>query len=180
MSASGELVEAVRARLVGTPYRMVETERGFDVAVDLADATYYTLMYRKHLETTWTYRVHLDEATRTLSITDDSYRMEWKAGADVSGGVPRPTLGARLSRSVGRFESKSFQRTYAIGEDGEYGKVVDFTFDAAEGRRLIREPARELGWTEKAGTAQRIGLVFALVGGIGALVTVVVLLLVLL
>lgn len=180
MSASQELVAAVEARLVGTPYRLVETEHGFDVGVDLADATYYTLMYQQHLEKTFTYRVRLDEDTKVLAITDDSYELEWRRGADVSGGVPVPTMGARVSRQLGRLESKSFQRTYAIGEDGEFGEVVDFTFDSGEGRRLIREPARELGWTEKAGTAQRVGVAFALVGGIGALVTLVVLLLVLL
>lgn len=179
MGAAEELITAVEARLEGTPYRLQRSEDGFDVGVDIVDASYWSLMYRKHLEKTWTYRVRLDEASRTMSITDDSYELQWRAGADVSGGVPVPSLGARLSRAVGRLESKGFERTYAVGDDGTFGKVVDYTFDAAEGRRLIREPAKELGWDEAMGTAQRIGLVFALVGGIGALVTLVVLVLVL-
>lgn len=180
MSASRELVEAVRTRLADTPYRLEETEDGFDVGIDLADATYYSLMYQQHLDKTFTYRVKLDEAAKVLAITDDSYELHWKRGTDVSGSVPVPTLGARLSRSMGRLESKSFERVYAVNEDGQFGKVVDYSFDSAEGRRHIREPARELGWTEKRGTAERIGIAFALVGGLGALVTVVVLLLVLL
>ena len=114
-------------------------------------------MYQQHLEKTFTYRVKLDEAAKVLSITDDSYELHWKRGADVSGGVPVPTLGAKLSRSMGRLESKSFEKVYAVNEEGQFGKVVDYSFDSGEGRRHIREPARELGWTEKAGTAQRIG-----------------------
>ena len=137
-------------------------------------------MYQQHLEKTFTYRVRLDEAAKVMSITDDSYELHWKRGVDVSGGVPVPTLGARLSRSMGRLESKTFQKVYAVNEEGQFGKVVDYSFDSGEGRRYIREPARELGWTEKAGTAQRIGIAFAVLGGVGALVTVVVLLLVLL
>jgi len=180
MSASRELIEAVQARVAGTPYRLEETDDGFDVGIDLADATYYTLMYQQHLDKTFTYRVELDEAAKVLAITDDSYELHWKRGADVSGGVPVPTLGAKLSRSMGRVESKSFQKVYAVNEEGRFGKVVDYSFDSAEGRRHIREPARELGWTEKRGTAERVGIAFALVGGLGALVTVVVLLFVLL
>ena len=126
-------------------------------------------MYQQHLDKTFTYRVKLDEAAKVMSITDDSYELHWKRGADVSGDVPVPTLGAKLSRSMGRLESTSFQKVYAVNEEGQFGKVVDYSFDSGEGRRHIREPARELGWTEKAGTAQRIGIVFALLGGIGAL-----------
>ena len=179
MGAAEELIAAVEVRLEGTPYALQRTEKGFDVGVDLADATYYSLMYQQHLTKSFTYRVKLDEESKTLAITDDTYEMSWRRGADVSGGVPVPSLGARLSRSMGRFEEKSFQKTYAITEDGTFGKVVDFTFDSAEGRRYIREPARELGWDEHMGTAQRIGLVFALIGGVGALVTLLVLFLVL-
>ncbi len=179
MSASQELIEAVRARVADTPYRLEETADGFDVGVDLADAKYYTLMYQKKLEKTFTYRVKLDEASKTMSITDDSWELSWKRGADVSGGTPVPTLGARVSRSMGRFESKSFQKTYGVNEQGELGKVVDYSFDSSEGRDLIREPARELGWSEQAGTQQKIGLYVGVGAVVLALVIVVLLLLVL-
>ena len=179
MSTKQELIAAVRARTEGTPYKLQETADGFDVGIDLADATYYTLMYQKKLEKTFTYRVKLDEATQTMSITDDSYQLDWKRGADVSGGVPVPTLGARLSRSMGRLESKSFEKTYAVNQDGDFGKVVDYSFDSSEGRTLIREPARQQGWKEEAGTQQKIGIAFA-VGALVLVLVVVVLLLVLL
>lgn len=159
--ASRELVEAVRARTEGTPYALVETEHGFDVGVDLADTTYYSLMYQRHLTTTFTHRVRLDEADRTLAITDDSWELTWHRGLDVSGGVPVPRLGASVSRSLGRLEKKSFQKTWAVSDRGWFEKVVDYRFDAAEGRDLVRGPAQELGWTEVRGTAEKIGLYVA-------------------
>lgn len=178
-TSARELVAAVRARTEGTPYVLTETEDGFDVGIDLADATYYTMMYQKRLEKTFTYRVKLDEASSTMSITDDTYELSWKRGADVSGGVPVPTLGGRVSRSMGRLESKSFEKTYAVDEQGQFGKVVDYSFDSAEGRKLIREPAAQLGWREEAGAAQKIGVAVA-AGAIVLVLVIVVLLLVML
>lgn len=159
--ASRELLEAVRARTEGTPYTLVETEDGFDVGVDLADATYWTLLQQRHLTSTFTHRVRLDEAARTLAITDDSFELTWHRGLDVSGGVPVPRLGARVSRHLGRLEKKSFQKTWAVSEQGRFEKVVDYRFDASEGRDLVRGPAGELGWTEVRGTAEKIGLYVA-------------------
>lgn len=172
MARKQELIAAVRSRTKGTPYAVSETVDGFDLGIDLADATYYTLIYQKKLEKTFTYRVRLDEASSKMKITDDTYELSWKRGADVSGDTPVPTLGARISRSVGRLESKSFRRTYAVDEHGEYGKVVDYRFDSAEGRRLIREPAAQLGWREKAGTAQKVGVSVAVAALVLALVVV--------
>lgn len=99
-----------------------------------------------------------DEGSKTLSITDGVRNVDWRAGAESRDGVPVPVLSMSKSGAEGRFENKSFQKTWAVNEQGEYAKVVDFCFDAAEGRDLIRGPARELGWTEKRGGAERIGL----------------------
>ncbi|WP_445256494.1 hypothetical protein [Nocardioides aurantiacus] len=168
--AARELVEAVRARTEGTPYALVETEDGFDLGLDLADATYLTLMYQRRLERSFTHEVRLDEATRTMSITDSSRELTWRRGADVCGGVPVPTVGARLSVARGRLVSRSFETTVAVREDGSAGRVVDYRFDSGESRDLVRGPARELGWREVRGTAEKIGLYV----GVGTLVLLVV------
>lgn len=169
MGEADRLLDAVRARTEGTPYVVEPTAQGFDVRIDIENASWYALMYKQHLSRTWIYHVAVDEAAKTLSITDDVRGVDWRAGAESEGGVPTPVLKASLSRELGRIESKSFQKTWAVNERGEYGKVVDFSFDAAEGRNLVREPARELGWDERMGGAQRIGLYVA-VGTIALLV----------
>jgi hypothetical protein len=164
VSEAQRLLDAVRRRTEGTPYVVEETFQGFDVRIDIEDTSWYALMYKQHLSRTWVYHVAVDEAGKTLSITDDVRAVDWKAGTGVQsegGETPVPVLSMAKSGAVGRFESKSFRKTYAFNDQGEYGKVVDYTFDAAEGRDLIRGPARELGWTEKMGAAQRTGVVVA-------------------
>ncbi|MCR6031233.1 hypothetical protein GGQ22_07215 [Nocardioides sp. zg-579] len=154
-----ELVAAVRRRAEGTPYVVTETPSGFDVQIDIADASWYALLYKEHLSRTWIYHVKVEDgATKTLSITDDVRTVDWRVGAESRDGQPVPVLGGSLSRQLGRVESQGFQKVYATNEHGEYAKVLDIRFDSAEGRDLIRGPARELGWTEKRGLSERIGL----------------------
>lgn len=160
MSDAQELVAAVRARTEGTPYVVEETGSGFDVRIDIENASWYALLYKQHLSRTWVYHVKL-EGAKTLSITDDVREVDWRAGAESRGGVPTPVLTASTSRDLGRIESKSFQKTWGVDEQGGYGKVVDYQFTSSEGRDLIRGPAEELGWTEKRGTSERIGLYVA-------------------
>lgn len=163
MSEADQLMAAVRARTEGTPYVVTPTPQGFDVQIDLADASWYALLYKQHLERTWVYHVKVeDETSKTLSITDEVRDVDWRVGAESSGGVPVPVLTMSKSGAKGRFETKSFQKTWAVNEQGEYGKVVDYSFTSSEGRDLIRGPARELGWTDKRGGAERIGLYVAL------------------
>jgi hypothetical protein len=173
MSAATELLEAVRARSQGTPYAVTPTPAGFDVALDVTDPSWYAPARRQHLSRAWTHHVLVDEAAKTVAITDEEHSLSWSAGVGSDGGVPVPVLSATASRSWGRMETKSFQKTFTITETGDHDKVVDFTFDSGEGRDLIRGPARDLGWHEKAGAAERVGLVFGIVGAtVAALVVI--------
>ena len=45
---------------------------------------------------------------------------------------------------------------------GEVGKVVGYTSRGGEGRDLVRDAARALGWSEGMGREQKIGLAAAL------------------
>lgn len=169
MTDAQELVAAVRARTEGTPYAVTETGDGFDVQVDIENASWYALLYKQHLSKTWIYHVKVEEGAKQLSITDDAREVDWRAGAGVSGGTPVPVLALSTSLKKGRLEEKSFQKTWAVNEQGHYDKVVDFDFTSSEGRDLIRRPAQELGWTEKRGGSERIGLYV----GVGTIVLLV-------
>ncbi len=168
MTDAQELVAAVRARTDGTPYVVTETGTGFDVQIDVEDASWYALAYKQHLSRTWVYHVKV-EGPRTLSITDDARQVDWRAGAGSQDGVPVPVLSVSTYGAKGRFETKSFQKTFAVNEQGDYDKVVDYHFTSSEGRDLIRGPARELGWSETRGGAERIGLYV----GVGTIVLLV-------
>lgn len=158
MSEQDRLIAAVRARTEGTPYKVTPTDAGFDVGIDIENTEWFALLYKENLSMTWIYHVQVDATAKKISITDEARTVHWKAGATTEGGVPRPVISGSAAAFRGRAETKSFQKVYAFNGKGEYGKVVDYRFDASEGRALIREPARELGWDEQMGTAQKIGV----------------------
>jgi hypothetical protein len=60
-----------------------------------------------------------------------------------------------------------------LDEHGRLRPVVDFRFDSEEGRQLVTGVAEQLGLTQRRGTAEKIGLVAAIIGGGGAVVTAV-------
>lgn len=164
MSTSAELIAALRERTADTPYTVVETDKGFDLTVDVADARWLTLLKAHGTKQVFTHEVALDEARQRLTITDVASSLDWSAG----GSTPR--LRAERSVQRGRVYQKSFRKEYGVDADtGEAGAVVDYAFDSSEGRDLVREVAAAHGWSEAMGTEQKIGLVV----GIGALVLVV-------
>jgi len=174
VSAADELRAAVAARAAGTPYTVVPTAEGFDLRIDLADARWYGLLGTAGRKKFVQHRVQLDEAARRFALVDDHYDLRWEAGVDPSGpGVPRLVAAAEASRTTGRVREFSFERT--VGVDAGTRRpdvVVDYVFRSAEGQAMVREPAQQLGWRERRGAAERVGIVAAVVGGAGALLTV--------
>ncbi len=162
-----ELEQRVREAAAGTPYVVTTTERGFDVAVELADAQWWGLFNRAGLKREFTHQVRLGEGG-SYSITDVSREVEWVAG------TPRLAAGGTVRK--GRIIERGRETIWAIGDDGRVGAVVDYRFDSAEGRDLVTTAAESLGLTQQRGVEERVGLVFGLVAGVGAVITVVVLL----
>jgi hypothetical protein len=176
MTDADTLFDAVRAKAEGTPYVVERTDTGFDVRLDLADARWFDLMHKRGLRTAYTHHVRLDEAEHALTITDDMRSVEWRAGGDVGHGGVRPVVAAQAQRAMGRFHEVSFRKEYGLSEDGHLGEVVSYSFSSKEGLTLVREPAKELGWTEHMPAAAKVGLVFGIIGGVGGLAAVVVVL----
>ena len=169
MTSSAELVAQVRIAAEGSPYAVTDQPYGFDLTVDVVDATWYTLLRVNHIDHVFTYEVRLDEAKARMTITDVANTVEWNAGLGST-----PTLRAQRSEQKGRvYEFSSRQElgvdseTAETAETGDVGEVVDYTFTAGEGRDLIRAAAQEAGWSEAMGREQNVGL-----GVIGALVVV--------
>jgi len=164
---SGELEQRVREAAAGTPYVVTPTERGFDVTIELADAQWWALFNRAGLTREFTHQVRLGD-DGSYSITDVSREVEWVAGA------PRVAAGAAVRK--GRIIERGRETIWAIGDDGRVGAVVDYRFDSGEGRDLVTTAAASLGLTPQRGLEERVGLAFGLVAGVGAVITVVVLL----
>jgi hypothetical protein len=137
----------------GTPYVVTATAEGFDVGIDIVDARWYELYQKVGLSRTFVHHVAVDGTTYT--ITDDSRTLEWEAGT--------PRLGATLERFSGRKVELSFQKTVAVSERGRVEKVVDYTFSSEEGRRLVKDAAKEQGLKEHMPLNAKIGLWVAIV-----------------
>lgn len=176
MSDAQQLLEAVRARTEGTPYTVTPTERGFDVGIDFPDYTWHRMLFDQHVSRAWTYHVVVDEPTMTIRVTDEESVVRWKGGGSRAG-IPIPVISHSSTRNFGRIQKVSMHKTISL--DGSPApRPSDFTFSSAEGRELIRGPARELGWTEKMGGAEKTGIVVA-IGALALAVVVGILLVVL-
>ncbi|GAB2870208.1 hypothetical protein [Nocardioides pacificus] len=162
-AAAHAFLEAVRDAADGTPYVVTPTAAGFDVTLSIADARWFALFNRAGLKKVHLHHVQVQD-DGSYTITDDARSVEWVAG------VPR--LAATGERTVGRVREIGAQKVWAFDDHGRFGPVVDFRFNSEEGRDLIVGVADHLGLRQRRGAAERIGLAFAVVGGVGALATV--------
>ena len=166
MSQDEEFLRKIRESVKGTPYVVDETDEGFDLTLDIVDAKWFGLYHKEGLERVHTYHVQL-VGDGTYTVTDDSRTVEWQAGV--------PTLSASVEVTRGRVWERSSEKVWALGEDLRFGPVVDYRFNSEEGRQLITAVADSLGLKEPRGRDEKIGLYLAMLGGVGALVTVIVL-----
>lgn len=168
-----ELRAAVAAEAAGTPYQVVDTPDGFDLRIDLADARWWGPLGTAGRRKVVQHRVVLDEERRRLTLTDDHYDVSWHAAAGTGERVPRLEATARVERTVGRSHEVTLERVWgADPATGRPATVVDIAFSSREGQDLVRRAAARLGWTERAGAAQRLGLVAGAVGAGVALVVI--------
>ncbi|WP_327357388.1 hypothetical protein [Streptomyces sp. NBC_01304] len=127
-----ELRARVRDAVAGTQYRMALTASGFDLTIDVQEPG--------RTSTVWTYRVELAAAERVFTITDVVLTTEyWPGGRRKS-----------VHKSVGRSVYRTRHR--AVGGTEWY------TFSSADGHRLIRGVAEELGWREERPASMRKAL----------------------
>ena len=154
MSATQELLAAVQARAMGTPYVVEPTPQGFDVRLALEDPQWFGSFRERHLVQASIHHVRTNQATLTCSIDDELRNLTWQAGSD---GPERPVLGAAVSVARGNIRSRSVRRTYSLGRAG-MTKTSEDTFDSSAGRDLVVDVAKALGWQLQRSLNERIGL----------------------
>ena len=175
MTDSGTFVERVRALAADTPYLVEDTEDGFDVTLDVADAKWFALFYKESLAKVCVFHVKLDHDERRFTMADDVREVSWKAGAESRDGVPAPILSMKGSRMYGRVIAFEKQKVWAWNEHLEHGKVLDYSFTTNEGHSLIRMAAKDTGWNERMPLSMKIAITMGIIGGAGALITLIVL-----
>jgi hypothetical protein len=147
----------------GTPYVVQETDKGFDVTLDIVDAQWFGLFAKAGLRKVYVQHVAVPEPG-VYTVTDDARSVEWSAGV--------PTFG-RAERVRGRVREFGVQKVWAFDSQGRFGVQADYRFNSEEGRDLVEGVARELGLEQRRGAAEKTGLVVGIIGGVGALVAIV-------
>lgn len=147
-----EFALKVRDAATGTPYRMSRTERGFELTVDVDVPQWQELLTRHRTSEVVTYRVVMRPEKKAFSITDVVRTVEYSAGP----------AGVRLGKTV------SVGRSVSITSSRSLDGTEQYTFSSAEGHRLIRGVAGELGWREIQPASVKIAIGAAIVGGLGA------------
>ena len=143
----------VRAATEGTPYLVEERPYGFDLTINIVDATWWTLLRKSSVKRVFTHQVRLDEDSQRMTVTDVAQSVRWDAGAGL--GSP-PSLHVEQQVQRGRVYEFSSEKQWGLdAETGQAGKVVDYTFSAKEGRDLVRGVADRDGWSEAMGAEAR-------------------------
>lgn len=154
-----EFMDAVATATAGTPYTVVPTKRGFDVQLDTASGQWWELFARVKMRRSFRWRVAEKRGGSKFTITDREVSMDWRAGVPSLGsgspsfweGFDLSTLSWNGSLKIqsGRIIGWSRQNIWAISDRGRIEQVVDYKFNAREGRDLIRTVAKQLGLNER-------------------------------
>ncbi|MEV0671248.1 hypothetical protein [Mycobacterium sp. NPDC050441] len=142
-----------------TPYTVVPTKRGFDVQLDTANGQWWELFARIKMRKSFRWRVAEKRGGNTFTITDREVSVDWRAGTpSISNGSQSFWDGVDLSTlswngswkiRTGRIIGWSRQNIWAMSDRGRIERVVDYKFNAREGRDLIRMVAKQSGLKER-------------------------------
>lgn|GEM_PF-3661274 len=154
----------------GGEFLVERTATGFDVQADVQDHRWVGAAYRAGIRELTIHHVAVDEVNGTCIVTDDLRAATWEAGA----AGPKFVLRASMSRSLGTF--RQVRRSYRtqVGADRRPETVLDHVFDSARGRKLVEREAAELGLEKRMNTPAKVGLTFAVLALVVALVALVV------
>ena len=164
-----EVVGDLARRTEGAPYTVDREGDAVTVRVDLADVQWWALLQRhglsKAYSTTLT-PVGPAKAARSDALTE----FEWVAGPD---GRSDLRVTGEAAWKGGRVWSVGSERIWTPGPDG-LRKVVDYRLDSGELQELISTTLSRAGWATAFDTQTKIGLWAGVIGGVGAVVALVV------
>ncbi len=149
--------DRVEAATAGTRYRVRRTVPGFDVTVDVEDPQFRETLTRHRVSRVHTFRVALRPHERRYTLTDVVRTVEYGAGPD----------GVRLGRTVTVGRSMYAEKRWSLNG------TLEYSFSSADGHRLIRSAARELGWREIRPASVKVAIAAGAFGGAIALGTLI-------
>lgn len=151
--AAEEFCARVHAATAGTLYQLQRTRNGFDLTIEVSGP----LLAPHGVTRMCAHQVVLRSDGRSFTMTD-VVRVSNFQGT-------RGGFQTGVAQSRGRQASASWS--------WRPGDGLRKNFSTADGHRLVRDAAAALGWQEVKPTAAKVGLVFAVIGGVGAIAALV-------
>lgn len=160
---AAEFLTQVQKAAVGSPYVVRPTRVGFDVALDLLDSQWWPRLERSGVRRTTVHHVQIARGNRRYTVSDVAFELTWV----VDDGRRVPAMGRRI-RDHGH-DVVPLEVAHAM----PWGRVRrDLTgLTAEDGRRLVTETAKELGWKQRWGRAEKGALLVGILGVALAVVT---------
>ncbi|MFD6166342.1 hypothetical protein ACFWFR_14230 [Oerskovia sp. NPDC060287] len=153
-----QTVAALRVRFQGSPWTVVQDEQGVvRVAIDLADTSWWEVLQRQGLSTSFTFELRFRPDRRSCTITDVERTLVWSVGFD---GRTRPQ--AVVDRKSSRGRTITFRRT--VVDTPLEGRVVDVSFGSEDVRKVVREVLTDYGWRETMPIEMKIGIGAGIIG----------------
>lgn len=158
---AAHLVHAARA----TPYAVSVTAQAIEVTVDIGNAQWSSAFQQHGFESAYVVRLSPRKDGRRYTQTDTMYDIDW------TGGVGRFT--GRGHTQSGRSWSRKRRVEYGFGQDGRFGKQLDVNFNSSDLQGWVRQVLEPSGWKPRLDNEARGAVVFAIIGGGGAVVALV-------
>lgn len=113
---------------------------GVDLVAEwrIVDARWYEIFAKAGIKRVFKVLMKFDEAKGEVRAVDQSWEVEWRAGA--------PVLSATAKGFRGQSWEKSFETVYAFREDLSWGEVYSYKFDTDEIRKPLVAAAGKAGW----------------------------------
>lgn len=165
-----QVVDEVTRAFAESPYLLTDDQDRVQVIADLADPRFDAGPGAGRSNVFIAEVVHVGPGRAMLR--DGTRSITWVVGAD---GADEARFAGEATWVSGRIWSARTSTTYAAGSDG-----VQVTDSSAFSTRELHDPIKavlnEAGWQVERSREEKIGLIFAVIGGVGALVTLIVLL----
>lgn len=155
-----EIIQQLTQTYQGSPYVITETEKGFDVDINVADMDWLTVFYQNKLSVKSTLIVTIDDEKKEYSVGQRLNRMQWSGGVGADGA---PSFNASLSSFQGSINMKRIEIQGGLHKGG--GVFKGYTLDTAEMVSPVVEVFEKNGYTRKMDSMTKVGVWFA-VGGI--------------
>ncbi|MFZ1258616.1 MAG: hypothetical protein WAQ25_04045 [Candidatus Saccharimonas sp.] len=174
MNTRQELIAHLKQAAKGTQYMIKETDYGFILTFNIVDEEWYTILYKNGLTRVFEIEARVNEAKKTVTTTDVSKNLEWQIGVDGVKRIPKLALHGTYSRGE---TLAGYSREIQWGfskKDPAFTRVVDYTYRPIAVKKWLNAQLEQCGWKRAWGLEARIGMAFAIIGGVGAIITVVI------